>query len=65
MVSPDLFNLYSEKIIREISQLKGVSLPGRNINMIKYADGTVLLAELEYQLQGLVTALTEASKERG
>lgn len=39
VVSPDLFNQYSEIIMRDISHLKGVSVAGRNLN------GTMLLVE--------------------
>lgn len=51
--------------MREISHLKGMSVAGRNINIIRYADGTILLAESNDQLQKLAKTLTEANKRKG
>ena len=45
--SPDLFNLYSEMILKELEGLPGFSIGGHNINNLRYADDTVLLAESE------------------
>ena len=42
---PDLFSLYSEIILREVEELHGVVINGRNVNNIRYADDTVLIAE--------------------
>ena len=47
VLSPSLFNLYTEHIFREIDELPGVKIGGRNINNLRYADDTVLLAETE------------------
>ena len=44
--SPDLFSLYSE-IMRSLEGKKGFAIGGRNINNIRYADDTVLIADSE------------------
>ena len=65
VLSPDLFNLYSEVIMRELVELEGIKIGGRNLNNIRYADDTVLVADSEDKLQRLVQALVQASGERG
>ena len=64
-LSPDLFSLYGEFIMREIDGMDGVKVGGININNIRYADDTVLVAESERELQLLVDRVKEASEERG
>ena len=44
VLSPSLFNLYTEKIFREIEDMEGVNVGGHNINNLRYADDTSLLA---------------------
>jgi len=44
VMSPDLFNLYSERALRELEDMPGMVVGGSNINNIRYADDTVLLA---------------------
>ena len=47
-MSPCLFNLYAEYITRNIGLEEaqaGIKIAGRNINNLRYADNTVLLAE--------------------
>ena len=61
VMSPDLFNLYSEIIMRENNNLEGVNVGGRNINNIRYADDTVLVTETEGKLRRLIQNLNEAS----
>ena len=51
ILSPKLFNLYTENVFREIDNLDGVKIGGININNLRYADDTALLAESEEQLQ--------------
>ena len=47
-MSPDLFNLCSELILRELKEVEeGIQVNGRRINNISYADDTMLLASLD------------------
>ena len=39
-MSPDLFNIYSEMILRNLENYPGVKINGVNINNIRYADDT-------------------------
>ena len=64
-LSPYLFNLYTEFIFRKTEQLPGISIGGRNINNLRYADDTVLLAEDINKLQDLVDQVKENSLEKG
>ena len=48
VLSQNLFNLYTEKIFTEVEDMKGVNIGGVNINNLRYADDTVLLAEESY-----------------
>ncbi len=41
-----------------------VSIGGHNINSIRYADDTVLIADTQEKLHNILTVLTEASEER-
>ena len=65
VLSPNLFNLYTEKIFREVEDMKGVSIGGVNINNLRYADDTVLIAESSMNLQALLTAVNEKGKSYG
>ena len=51
VLSPSLFNLYTEKIFREIEDMEGVNVGGHNINNLRYANDTSLLALEEQKLQ--------------
>ena len=56
-MSPCLFNLYAEYIMRkpglEETQF-GIKIPGRNVNNLIYADKTTLMAESEEELKSLL-----------
>ena len=65
VLSPDLYNLYSEMILRNIDELNGVKVGGREINNLRYADDTVFIADSEQKLQSLLTTASVKSKERG
>ena len=65
VLSPDLFNLYSQKMIEELDDLEGVRVGGVNVTNIRYADDTVLIADTQEKLQELVNALKGACEERG
>ena len=57
ILSPCLFNLYAEDITR-IAGLNeaqaGIKIAGRNINNLRYADDTTLMAEREEELKSLL-----------
>ena len=57
MLSPCLFNLYAEYIMRNAGldeALAGVKIAGRNINNLRYTDDTTLMAESEEELKSLL-----------
>ena len=56
-MSPCLFNLYAEYIIRNAGLEEaqaGIKITGRNINNLRYADDTTLMAESEEELKSLL-----------
>ena len=65
VISPDLFNIYSEMILRNLENYPGVKINGENINNIRYADDTVLIADSEENLQRLLDITIEKSEELG
>ena len=65
VLSPDLFSLYSEMIMRHIQELPGIKVGGQSINNIRYADDTVLIATSENDLQALVDIVNRESNKLG
>ena len=65
VLSPDLFSLYSEVIMRKIENMPGIAIGGHNINNLRYADDTVLMATSEIDLQELVDVINEESEKLG
>ena len=67
-MSPCLFNLYAEYILRnaglEEAQAR-IMIAGRNINNLRYADDTTLMAESEEELKSLLMKVKEASEKVG
>ena len=65
ILSPCLFNFYAEYIIRnsglEETQA-GIKIAGRNINHLRYADDTTLMAEREEELKSLLKVKEESEK---
>ena len=56
ILSPCLFNLYAEYIIRKARLEEaegGIKIAGRNINNLRYADDTTLMAESKEELKSL------------
>ena len=63
ILSPCLFNLYAEYIMRNIGLEEaqaGIKIAGRNINNLRYADGTTLMVESE-ELKSLLMKVKEES----
>ena len=57
MLSPCLFNLYAEYSVRNAGLEEaqaGIKIAGRNINNLRYADDTTLMAESEEELKSLL-----------
>ena len=65
VLSPYLFNVYTEFIFRESNELKGINIHGQNINNLRYADDTALIATDENDLQKIVDQVKEESSKAG
>ena len=66
ILSPCLFNLYVEYIIQNArldESQAGIKIAGRNINNLKYADDTILMAEIEEELKSLLMRVKQESKK--
>ena len=66
--SPCLFNLYAEYIKRNAGLEEaqaGIKIAGRNINNLRYADDTTLVAESEEELKRLLMKVKEESEKAG
>ena len=67
-MSPCLFNLHAEHILRNarLDELQaGIKIGGRNMNNLRYADDTTLIAESEEELKSLLTRVKEESERAG
>ena len=65
--SPCLFNLYAEYIMRNAGLEEaqaGIKIAGRNINNVRYADDTTLMAEREEELKRLLMKVKEEKKKK-
>ena len=68
MLSHCLFNLYAEYIMRNAGLDEaqgGIKIGGRNINNLRYADDTTLMAESEEELKSLLLKVKEESEKVG
>jgi len=68
ILSPCLFNLYAEYIMRNTGLEEtqaGIKIVRRNINNLRYADDTTLMAEREEELKGLLMKVKEESEKVG
>ena len=67
-MSPCLFNLYAEYILRNAGLDEaeaGIKMARRNINNLRYADDTTLMAESEEKLNSLLMKVKEESEKVG
>ena len=65
---PCLFNLHAENILRNARLDKsqaGIKIARRNINNLRYADDTTLMAESEEELKSLLMKVKEESEKVG
>ena len=68
ILSPCLFNLYAEYIMKNAGLEEaeaGIKIAGRNINNLRYADDTTLMAESEEELKSLLMKVKEESEKVG
>ena len=68
ILSPCLFNLYAEYIMRNAGldeAQAGIKVAGRNINNLGYADDTTLMAESKEELKSLLMKVKEESEKVG
>ena len=68
ILSPCLFNLYAEYIMRNAGldeAQAGINIARRNINNLRYADDTTLMAENEEELKSLLMKMKEESEKIG
>ena len=68
ILSPCLFNLYAEYIKRNAwldEAQAGIKISGRNINNLRYADNTALMAKSEEKLKSLLMKVKEKSEKVG
>ena len=67
-MSPGLFNLYADYIMQNVildEAQDGIKIAGRNINNLRYADGTTLVAKIEEELKSLLMKVKEKSEKVG
>ena len=68
ILSPCLFNFYAEYIMRNVGLEEaqaGIKIAGRNINNLRYADNTSLMAESEKELKSLLMKVKEEIEKVG
>ena len=68
ILSPGLFNLYAEYIMRNTGLEEtqaGIQIAGRNINNLRYADDTTLMAESEEERKSLLMKVKEENEKVG
>ena len=67
-MSPCLFNVYAEYIMQNsgLDEAEaGIKIAGRNINRLRYADDTTIMAESEKDLKSLLMKVKEESEKVG
>ena len=66
ILSPCLFNFYAEYIMRNTGLEEaqaGIKIAGRNINNLRYANDTILMAESKEELKSLLKKVKEESEK--
>ena len=66
MLSPGLFNLHAEYIMQNAKldeSQAGIKIAGRNINSLRYAEDTTLMAESEEEVKSLLMRMKEESEK--
>ena len=67
-MSPCLFNFYAEYLLQNAGldeAQAGIKIAGRNINNLRYADDTTVMAESEEELKNLLMKVKEESEKVG
>ena len=67
-MSPCLFNIHAEYIMRNAGLVEaqaGIKIAGRNINNLRYADTTTIMAESEEELKSLLMKVKQESDKVG
>ena len=65
-MSPCLFNFYAEYIVQNVrldEAQAGIKIAGRNINNLRYADDTTLMAESKEELKSFLMQVKEESEK--
>ena len=68
ILSPCLFNLYAEDIVRNAGldeSQAGIKIARRNVSNLRYADDTTLMAESKEELKSLLMKVKEESEKAG
>ena len=68
ILSPSLFNLYAEYIMRNAGvdeAQAGIKIPGRNINNLRYANDTTFMEESKEGLKSLLMKVKEKNEKAG
>ena len=68
ILSPCLFNLYAEHVMANSGldeAWDGIKIARRNINNLRYADDTILMAESKEELKSLLVKVKEESEKAG
>ena len=68
ILSPCLFNFYAEYILRNAGLEEaqaGIKIAGRNINNLRYAEDTTLMAQSEEELNSLLMKVKKQSEKGG
>ena len=68
ILSPCLFNLHAENIMQNAGldeAQAGIKIARRNINNLRYADDTTLMAESKEELKSLLMKVKEESEKAG